>query len=171
MSEAVQELAPLGMIALRADLTVKPVQSALGDTTGLEIPAPLRYTGQDALRLLWMSPDEALILSAPDAVKPLMNDLSDALGKTHNMITDLSAARVGFRLSGPDARVSLAKLTPVDLHPTKFGPGQVRRTRLGQIAAVFWMTDPETFEIFCFRSYGSYLHALLNTAVEGPGIV
>ena len=52
----------------------------------------------------------------------------------------------------------------MDLSPAGFGPGEIRRTRLGQVAAAFWLTGEDAFELVCFRSVGGFVHDWLNTA-------
>jgi len=39
----------------------------------------------------------------------------------------------------------MAKLAPVDLVPGQFEPGMIRRTRISQVPAAFWMKDEQTF--------------------------
>ena len=80
----------------------------------------------------------------------------------------MSDARAVFRLDGPGAREVLAKGAPVDLAPAAFGPGDFRRTRLGQVAAAFWMPEPEVFDLMCFRSVAGFVADWLATAAR-PG--
>ena len=77
-------------------------------------------------------------------------------------------ARAMVRLSGKGAREVLAKLSPVDLAPGSFGPGDFRRTRVAQVAAAFWMEADESFRIVCFRSVAEYLFGVLKVAAQ-PG--
>jgi sarcosine oxidase subunit gamma len=87
------------------------------------------------------------------------------------MAVDVSDARCLFRLSGGPVREVLAKLTPADLHPDAFGPGEVRRTRLAQAAAAFWMPDAGTVELMAFRSVGTYVFDLLSNAAAADARV
>jgi sarcosine oxidase subunit gamma len=62
----------------------------------------------------------------------------------------------------------MAKLAPVDLHPDSFAVGQMRRSRMGQVAAAFWRTDAG-FQIICFRSVAEYMFNQLSIAAKaGP---
>ena len=81
---------------------------------------------------------------------------------------DVSDARALFRIDGPGAREVLAKGAPVDLSPAAFGPGDFRRTRLGQVACAFWTPDGTSFELVCFRSVAAYVFGLLENAAK-PG--
>ncbi|MEN8917520.1 MAG: sarcosine oxidase subunit gamma family protein, partial [Octadecabacter sp.] len=86
-----------------------------------------------------------------------------ALAKSHFLAVDVSDARAVFTVSGDGARDVLARLCPVDLHPDSFGLGQVRRTRMAQIAAAFWMHD-DGFDVVCFRSVADYAQGVLTRA-------
>ncbi|MDP5334258.1 MAG: sarcosine oxidase subunit gamma, partial [Paracoccaceae bacterium] len=59
-----------------------------------------------------------------------------------------------------------AKLAPVDLHPAHVGPGDVRRTRLAQVAGAFWMPEAGQINVVCFRSVAQYVFDLLCTAAD-----
>jgi len=79
----------------------------------------------------------------------------------------VSDARSLFRIDGPQAAQVLARLCPVDLHKDSFGVGDMRRTRLAQVAAAFWRDDMG-FEVVCFRSVGDYAHGVLQNAAQEP---
>ncbi|MHA1127411.1 MAG: sarcosine oxidase subunit gamma, partial [Alphaproteobacteria bacterium] len=73
-----------------------------------------------------------------------------------------------FLIERQGAREVLAKGAPVDLSPEAFGTGDLRRSRIGQLAAAFWMTGDESFELVCFRSVGAFMFDWLsNAAREG----
>ena len=89
-----------------------------------------------------------------------------ALGNAHALAVDVSDARACLRISGPSAREVMAKLTPVDLSPDAFKPGMIRRTRMAQVAAAFWVVDRETFQVVCFRSNAKYVFDLLKVEAQ-----
>ena len=49
--------------------------------------------------------------------------------------------------NGVKSRELMAKLTPADLHPDVFGLGMFRRSRLGQVAAAFWLENETDFVV------------------------
>ena len=65
-------------------------------------------------------------------------------------------------------REVLGKLAPVELSSEAFQPGQIRRSRLAQVAGAFWMDDAETLRVVCFRSAADYVFNLLKVAAQ-PG--
>ncbi len=155
-----------GMISLRGDLADAALRAAVTSATGADMPDVRRITFGDTGQVAWMSPDELLLLVDYARADAVVADLSAALANKHHMAANVSDARAMFRLHGTGAREVLAKGAPVDLSPQAFGIGDLRRTRIGQLAAAFWMTDAETFEVVCFRSVGEFLFDWLCVAAE-----
>ena len=158
-----------GMITLRGNLQDVALRKACRDLTGLEVPEDGRAVAEGQSGLCWMSPDELLILLPYGDVGAGLEKLNKALTGGHYLAVNVSDARTVMFVEGAGAREVLAKLAPVDLHPDSFGLGEMRRTRLGQVAAAFWMRDETTFEVICFRSVGDYAFSLLAASAEaGP---
>lgn len=161
----VTELGLRGMITLRGDLASKKLQKVCVDITGAKFPAQ----GQANTGLAWMSPDEVLVMVAHDAVDPALAKIAKALKGRHHLAVNVSDARAVFAVEGPFAREVIAKLAPVDVHPASFKVGDLRRTRLGQVAAAFWLTDADCFTVVCFRSVAEYTFNLLTASAKaGP---
>ncbi|WP_375172631.1 sarcosine oxidase subunit gamma [Pseudooceanicola sp.] len=167
----VAETGPHGMITLRGDLADAAVAKALTSASGLDTPAPRRLTSDGVRTLAWMSPDEALLLLPRGDLAAVQAALTEALGGVHALVADMSDARATFRLSGEDAhlREVLARLAPVDMD--RFEIGEVRRTRLAQVAAAIWMPEAGVAELVCFRSVAQYVFDLLRTAAASPRVV
>ncbi len=161
--------ATAGMVTLRADLADPAVAAALA-AQGLPLPGRRAIRDGDGGRAAaWMSPDELMLFCPPDDAPGLAAALAAALREIHHLVADVSDARVLFRLSGPLAaqREVMAKLSPTDLAPGRFEPGEMRRSRLAQVAAAFWIGE-DSFRILCFRSVADYVAGLLATAAA-PG--
>ncbi len=185
MSEAVQPLggsafdglvhlseAPLqGMITLRADLSDAAVKKAIKAATGQTMPDIRGASVQEGQGVLWMSPDEAMLLVPYAEVDAALAKLTKSLGKVHALAVNVSDARAMFSLRGPAAREVIAKLAPVDMAPGAFEPGMVRRTRFAQVAGAFWMEDQETIHVVCFRSVARYMFDLLSVASDPASAV
>jgi sarcosine oxidase subunit gamma len=165
----IEEAGLRGMVTLRADLKAAAVAKAVKAAIGVEMPGVRRAVVSGGKGALWMSPDELLLLLPHGEVSGAVAALSKALAKSHHLVAEVSDARAVFRLTGdPDAlREVLAKLTPADLAPGVFEPGEVRRTRLGQVAAAFWIEDGG-ITLVCFRSVARYVFDLLSNAAA-PG--
>ena len=172
--------APLrAMATLRGDLSSPEMASAVHAATGLAVPAQRRLEqagpGLEDRRALWMSPDELLLQAPYGEAGRMIAEVEGALGGRAHLVVDVSDARTVFRLSGDGVRDLLAKGAPIDLHPDVFRAGEIRRTRIGAVAAaIYQLTEaPDVFELFCFRSYAPYLWEWLKTSAKpeaAPGV-
>jgi sarcosine oxidase subunit gamma len=166
-SATISEAGLRGMITLRADLASRALSKAL-KAEGLAVPDQRRCTSKGDLACAWMSPDELLIMCPHAAAEALVAKLSKALSAEHALVVNVSDARAVFEVSGPAAREVIAKLSPVDLWPASFQAGQIRRTRLAQVPAAFWMRSDGAIELICFRSVAHYVFDLLKRSAR-PG--
>lgn len=167
----VHEIAPRTMIALRGDLASAHMKTAVNEAAGLAVPGRLEAVFGTGTAALWMSPDELLLICPRERQETAVAAAEKALAGTHHLVADVSDARAAFRLEGEGAQIRevLAKLSPADLHPDAFPPGRVRRTRLAQVPAAFWMPDANSAEVVAFRSVAAYVFDLLRTAsAAGP---
>ncbi len=166
----------LGMIALRCAPHVpglgEALGGALGGMRGAALPERGRIVSANGGAVAWMSPDEWLLLCPRERTAGLLERLSRELAGEHHLLADVSDARAVFTLSGPGWREALARLGPADVSPAGFGAGMFRRSRLGQVAAAFWISGPDELRLFCRSSVAGYMEALLEGAArgEGPGI-
>ncbi len=161
----VEEAGLQGMVTLKADLSAQSVVDGL-KRIGLNIPGQRQIVETDTGAIAWMAPDELLFLCDHDKAGDVEAQLDAALQGQHVLIVNISDARAMFRIEGKGVREVLAKLAPVDLHPDSFGPGEIRRTRLAQVPAAFWMQDDDAFNVICFRSVARYVFDILFKASE-----
>ncbi|SEM00482.1 sarcosine oxidase subunit gamma [Roseovarius tolerans] len=160
-----------GMITLRGDLSSKEVKAAVQNAVGLDIPAQRQALSGQGTAVLWMSPDELLLMCPYAEVAQIIAALEGALKGQHFLVANVSDARTFLHVSGPGARETVAKLCPVDLSEAAFTPGMFRRTRMAQVPAAFWLDEAGTFHLICFRSVADYAFNLLKTsALPGGGV-
>ncbi len=155
-----------GMITLRGDLASAVVIKAATAAAGTDMPARGEAKIKGEHGLCWMSPDEVLVLCPHAEVAMTIAAMEQVLAGEHALVVNVSDARAVFRVSGPLAREVLSKLAPVDLAPQAFRPGMMRRTKLAQVPAAFWMEDDRTFRIVCFRSVAQYVFDLLKVSAQ-----
>lgn len=172
----IEEATGLGMILLRADFTQERARAAAEQALGLAAPAPLSQTAAGARALVWMAPDEFLLILPRAEAAAALAQVGAALAGLHHLALDVSDARALFRLTGAGAREVVAKGMPVDLSRTAFGLGAARRSHLGPVAAAVWVAaeTPETLELVCARSVAGYVFDwLVVAAQEGtlPGVL
>ncbi|MDX8349587.1 sarcosine oxidase subunit gamma family protein [Cognatiyoonia sp. IB215446] len=162
----IREAGLRGMITLRGDLSDRKLKAICTKLTGVNFPAQGQAKSEGEKGLCWMSPDEMLMLLPYAEVPEALTQINNAMAGTHYLAENVSDARAMFFVEGEFCREVIAKLAPVDLHPDTFKPGDFRRTRLGQIAAAFWMRDEDTFEVICFRSVAAYAFDLLAASAK-----
>ncbi len=156
-----------GMVLLRADPKEEKLAPALKAVCGAAMPAKRRIAaGSKGRQLAWMSPDEWLLLCTSEEAPDLAAKLSRRLRGCHHLVLDVSDMRALFALEGRLWREALARLSPADLSPAVLGPGEMRRTRVGQAAAAFWESAPGEARLVCFRSVADYMEALLENAAS-----
>ena len=158
-----------GMISVRGDLSDAKLAAAVKAVAGTKLPDPLGLTEKGETAVLWMSPDELLILLPYADVQDALGKFGKAIKDSHHLALDVSDARAVLAVEGPFVREVLAKLAPVDLHPDVLPANTVVRSRLGQIAAGFWLRDDGSARVICFRSVAAYAFDLLAASAKaGP---
>ncbi|NOX39652.1 MAG: sarcosine oxidase subunit gamma [Alphaproteobacteria bacterium] len=155
-----------GMITLRGDLSDEKLAAAVKSVVGLALPETRAIKEGKQGAVAWMSPDELLLLCEYQHADALVAKLDAALAGAHFLAINVSDARAMFTLSGAGVREVIAKGAPVDLSRRSFKLGEIRRSRIGQIAAAFWLSDEETLSVICFRSVGAHLFDWLKNAAE-----
>ncbi len=160
----IREIGPLGMITLRAK-GVKALDKAVKAITGTKLPAQRRMEINGDKACGWMSPDEYLLIVPYADVADALARLAKALAGEHHLAVDVSDARAIFRIEGDKAADVLRKLAPVDFDTLQ--PGEIRRSRVAQVAAAFWKDDTG-FTLVCFRSVAGYVMGLLTHSAQ-PG--
>jgi len=135
------------------------VNTILKSDLGLKFPAPSEVVTNDTLRLIWNGLDHALLLGASAPLAPLA---------PYALLADQSGALARFTLTGPDLAEVLARLCPLDLRPTAFGPRRSARSLLGHIDALFVISDDgDHIEIFVMRSMAQSALTELAHAMQG----
>ncbi|TNF23150.1 MAG: sarcosine oxidase subunit gamma [Rhodobacteraceae bacterium] len=165
---SVREMAPQGMITLRGDLAAPAIKNAATGVGGHDMPGQRQASGDADRAILWMSPDELLLLLPYAEVPGAVASIGKLLEGSHALVADVSDARTGFELRGEGLREVLAKLAPADLSPGALPVGEVRRTRLGQVPAAFWLKSEASAQVICFRSVARYVFDQFRRAAQ-PG--
>ena len=150
-----EELAFLTQIDIRVDASAA---AALGfpsrpNTTTL-------WKGAD---VLWLGPDEWLVVAEAGSAAGLLADLEAALGTGHRSVLDVSASRVAFELRGPDRLELLASACPLDLHPRSWTEGRCAQTVFGAAQVLLHERGGAT-RVFVRPSFGDYVVGLLLAA-------
>lgn len=152
-----------GMITLRGDLASKPLATALR-AIGIILPPQRRVVMSGSKGAAWMSPDELLLLVPYPEAPATVSALSTALAGEHALVVDVSDARATFTVTGARAADVIRKLSPADID--RLAEGEVRRTRIAQVAGAFWRSGPEEITLVTFRSVAGYVMGLLEVSAR-----
>ncbi|PIB24278.1 hypothetical protein BFP76_03390 [Amylibacter kogurei] len=156
----------MGMITLRGDLASAAMAKVVKSITGAKMPKPRGVEIAGKGSVAWMSPDELLIMIDYAYADSAVAKISSALAGEHHLAVNVSDARAVFDLSGDELRDVLAKGSPSNLNPDSLPIGEMRRTRLGQLAVAFWFTDDSSAKLVCFRSVGDHVFKWLSNAAK-----
>lgn len=130
-------------------------------TMGVGLPKVGRFTEAGGLVLVRVAPFQVWAMRAGSDV-PLMDELAP-LGAEAGLI-DQSDSRIGLRLEGATARARLAHLVPLDLHPTRFGPGQCAQTLMAHMTVVLLQLADDVYELLGSRSFSENFHHAAGSA-------
>lgn len=146
--------------------------TAAGYALGAPLPmAPNTTSAAGEVRILWMGPDEWLVIGPTEVRTRLRDRLETALAGEHVTVTDVSAHRTVIEVAGSDARELLMKGCAVDLHPRQFAPGRCAQTTLARAQVVLLARTPEpAYWVFVRASFAEYLAEwLLDASGEYRG--
>ncbi|HJV97926.1 MAG TPA: sarcosine oxidase subunit gamma family protein [Arthrobacter sp.] len=163
------EVTFLTMVGLRVDRKSGAGQRIASVTGGL--PAACgAVSGSGETSVLWLGPEEFLVVAPMEAHESLGGDLiqalREALGDDEGQVVDLSANRTTFELTGPRSRAVLEKGCSLDLHPREFKAGTALSTEIGNIPVVLWKTGDESYRIFPRASFAEFLGRWLLDAMR-----
>ena len=161
---SVREAGLQGMVTLRGDLGSDKLAKAVKSAVGLAVPGARQIKTGAKGGVAWMSPDELMLFCDYADADALVAKLDKALSGEHYLAVNVSDARAQFRLTGAGVREVIAKGTPANMAPDALPVGEIRRTRLGQVAVAFWLSDEQTLDLVCFRSVGEFVYKWLCTA-------
>lgn len=160
---AVAEAGLRGMITLRCDLASKKLAVAMKGI-GVGLPAARRITVTGSKAAAWMSPDELLVLVPYEEAAATVTALTVALASEHALVVDVSDARAVFTVTGDKADQVIRKLSPADIDA--LAPGEIRRTRIAQVAGAFWRSAPDQITLVTFRSVAAYVMGVLTISAQ-----
>ena len=161
-----------GLLVLRGDGANAEFRGTVSAVLGVgPVSEPLTAARKRDVSVLWLGPDEWLVVTADRRVARIEGALRDALAGRRVALTDVSHSRTIFTVSGPEARAVLAKGCPLDLHPRTFGPGRCAQSRLAKCQVLIHQTHAvPTFDIYVNRSFSQYAWTWLEDAAREFGV-
>ncbi|HUQ78080.1 MAG TPA: sarcosine oxidase subunit gamma family protein [Patescibacteria group bacterium] len=170
LPDGLHELPFQTQLDLRLDPADAAARAAVESIIGPLPVEPNTVAGGPVGAVLWLGPDEWLIVARDGAAPGLEARIRSAAAGSFVAIIDVSANRTILELSCADARAILAGGCSIDLHPRAFGPGRCAQTLIARAGVILWQTaaDPApTFRLLVRPSFAAYLAAWLTDAIPG----
>ena len=137
---------------------------------GMVLPDGARRVAAHGVAVAGIAPQRWLLIGEDAGEEFVSGRL--ALLEHYAALVELSDAYAVLRLRGAQVRGSLAKLVPIDLHDTRFRPGDVAQTVLEHMPVTLWRledapTGEPMIELAVGRSFAVSLYeALRESATE-----
>ena len=167
----VQILPEIGHINLRGNPENSDFVAATNATLGQKLPVSANTMTIGNYRVLWLGPDEWLIMSLVADTLGLVTQLRHALSTQHASVTEVSGGQIALRVAGPGVRDVLSKGCTLDFHPDKFKVGACAQSGLAKAHVLIGRLDNQPiFEIVVRRSFAEYLVLWLRHAAGECGV-
>ena len=158
----ITELAHLGKINLRGGTDMLP---AISNHTGCAtLPASNRVVSVGDRHVVWLGPDEFLLLCEAGTETHLHSQLTLDMAGLHAAVTNVTDSLCALSLRGPAVRKVLAKGCALDLHPSQFGAGDCAQSLLAHAAVTLVAQDEDRFMLICRTSFAPYVAEWLMDA-------
>jgi len=157
-----RQLPPASRLMLRGGPQVLAAAASALGLAHSESPCRAVHDGDRAV--LWLGPDERLLIGPADAGREMEGLLQRALQETPHSLVETSHAQAAFELSGARAAITLNTGCPLDLDPSAFPVDMCTRTVFAKAQIVLWRRGPETFRVETGRSFAPYVTNILALA-------
>ena len=144
----------LAQVDLRADPAEVP----------FDPPEPNMATDWNDWDVLWLGPDEWLLVGEPGSEGTIERALADSLRTAHRSIVDVSANRTAIDLT--DGLELLSTGCGLDLDPSRWLPGMCAQTLFGRAQVILHQLDERTTRVFVRPSFAGYVTERLGAAVS-----
>jgi sarcosine oxidase subunit gamma len=166
------ERPPGTQLVVRGNASAGDFKARVARVLGVEVPVTANTAHRNAGNaLLWLGPDEWLVVAAAQAGADLAMRLDEALDTLHHAVVDVSHSRTVIGLSGARARDVLMKGTNVDLHARRFAPDNCIQARLGRCHMLLHQLDDiPSYDVYVHRSFAVYAWSWLSDAAAEYGL-
>jgi sarcosine oxidase, subunit gamma len=146
----------LAQIDLRADPRSLP----------FEPPAPNTTTTWNGRGVLWLGPDEWLVVGEAGTESEIRHELEGLMTDHDRSVVDVSANRIVFDLTnGLDL---LSGGCGLDLDPARWRPGMCAQTVFAHAQVILHQLDERTTRVFVRPSFADYFVDRLGVAPTEP---
>ena len=137
------------------DLAQVSVRTDDPDAFPFDAPDPNTATGWMGRDVVWLGPDEWLVVGDAGTETAIVDELEAALGDRHHSAVDVSANRITLEVV--DGLELIASGCGLDLDPTRWRPGMCAQTLFGQAQVILHQRDERTTRVFVRPSYLGYV--------------
>jgi sarcosine oxidase, subunit gamma len=161
------EVPGLGHISLRGNLSDGKFTDAVSGALGIPLPAaPCTFASSGSTKVLWLSPDEWMIVTPRERLAELLQSFNTALSGVRSQVTDNSGGYTQVNVEGRNASQVLAHATVYDLHALT--PGRVVGTTFGK-SSVYMHRHGDAYCLILRRSFADYIWRYLVRAAQPYG--
>ncbi len=147
--------APIPGVSIAAPLRRVSLHGNMSFYAGIALPrTPLRAVLSDDTAILWLGPEEWLVLAPAD----------DPVMYGNGSVVDISHRQIGLEISGPHAAMLLNAACPLDLDLTAFPVGACTRTVFAKAQIALWRRSDAMFHLDVARSFAAYVYGILREA-------
>lgn len=126
---------------------------------------PNTWMGWHGRDVLWLGPDEWLVVGPPGSERPIADELERALAGVHHGIIDVSTARSIIELNASERLDILSNGCGLDLHPRSWSDGMCAQTLLARVPVILQERSAST-RVFVRPSFANYLVDWLVNVVD-----
>ncbi|RRH88340.1 sarcosine oxidase subunit gamma [Mesorhizobium tamadayense] len=130
---------------------------------GVAAPETPKAVGTTDATLIWSGPDQFLVLSKGG--KHTIEALAPVFAGSASL-SDQSHARALISISGAKARMALAKLSSIDLHPDVFPVGAAAATSMDHTSVTLWRGRDRAEAVFSLLVFATFAESLWNTTLD-----
>ena len=157
----IQELPFFKKINLRLDPNDKDCVSSFSKILGTMLPTKTNtYSKNEKIKVIWLGPDEWLIVSDDDVFIKLQNKI----GNLEASVTDVSENRTIIRIRGKKTYVLLSKFLVLDLEKnlsTDLSCAQTLFVKVPVLLVRNHYDEIPEIDIFTNRSHANYIYNLI----------
>jgi sarcosine oxidase, subunit gamma len=161
------EIALQGYISLRGESADGAFATAAAQVLGGALPtAPCTFSQFGAVKVLWISPDEWMIVCPRAQLQKYLTNLRAALENTRHQLVDNSGGYTQVLLRGLNATDVLHHATVYDV--ASLIPGRVVGTTFGK-SSLYMHRQNDGYCLLLRRSFADYIWRYLVRAAEPYG--
>ena len=119
-----------GHISLRGKTADTGFQDGAASALGIRLPENVTFTRSGAVKALWLSPDEWMIVAPRARLVPLLRGLGKAFSGIRSQVVDNSGGYTEIIVQGRNASDVISHASVYDVH--RLGEGRVVGTTFGK---------------------------------------